>query len=184
MSIKNIINIKKLVACSLGMFFGAPLPLIANQACQTDTLRTSTNSEHYKIHNDGTVTDTKTQLVWKTCLAGQKGKLCEKDSATSFSWREALQYVSAFNLKSAHSDWRLPNVRELSSIVELQCTFPAINLSIFPNTPPAHQWTSSPYKFYPHYSWYVDFNDGVYTYGDRTDKNKHVRLVRNVTIKK
>lgn len=81
--------------------------------------------------------------------------------------------------KQKNTVWRLPNIRELSSIIELRCTQPAIHLSIFKNTPPTQHWSSSPYQFYPHYSWFVNFEDGVYSYGDRTEK-KHIRLVRDL----
>lgn len=78
-----------------------------------------------------------------------------------------------------YNDWRLPNIRELSTLVEPQCAGPAVNSEIFPNTPATHVWSSSPYNFYTHYSWYVDFANGAPTYDLRTAL-KNIRLVRSV----
>lgn len=153
-----------------------------SQICQPMSLSASTPADRYMINEDATITDTQTQLIWQKCLVGVKGKNCDIGVAKNFSWGDALAFVSEQNSKKKKindSSWRLPNIRELASLIELQCRYPAINLSVFPNSPPAHQWSSSPYEFYPHYSWYVDFNEGIYTYSDRTDTNKHLRLVKN-----
>ncbi len=163
---------------------GYILPIIvsADQACQSENIKVTTPKERFAVNKDHTVTDRKTGLMWQRCLIGQSGEQCESGSPSPFTWGDALLQVPEFNNKiqlSGFSDWRLPNIRELATLAELQCARPAINLKVFPNNPSAHLWSSSPYKFYPHYSWYLDFEYGVYTYGDRTDTNKHIRLVRN-----
>ncbi len=45
---------------------------------------------------------------------------------------------------TGRNDWRLPNVKELLSIVERRCAMPAINSEIFPETTTWNYWTSSP----------------------------------------
>lgn len=150
------------------------LPLHANQICQTDNIELTNPTSNYIQHTNGTVTDSQTDLMWHVCSI-------ECDTPSVYTWEEALNYVEQFNTQvkfAGYTDWRLPNIRELATLAELQCFHPAINVSVFPDTLPFHYWSSSPYKFYPHYSWYMNFEDGVYTYGDRTDK-KHIRLVRN-----
>ena len=153
----------------------------ATQVCDTERLLASTPIDRFVLHGDRTLTDTLTGLMWQQCLVGQGGADCGLDSAHSFSWAEALIYsgeTEDLGGYAGHMGWRVPNIRELESIVELQCGRPAINLSLFPNNGVGHLWSSSPYRFYPHYSWYLDFEDGVYIYGDRTEK-KHIRLVRD-----
>ena len=57
-------------------------------------------------NGDGTVTDTATGLMW------QQG-----DSATTQNWEQALAYAEGLEL-AGYRDWRLPNAKELQSIVD------------------------------------------------------------------
>lgn len=125
----------------------------------------------FSIKANKEVHDSSTGLIWQLCLVGQSGKDCQAGEAQVFNWLEALQ-------SSDEQQWRLPNIRELASIVELKCSDPAVNLELFPNQLTGGLWSSSPYQFYDHYAWYLDTFDGVYIYGDRQDK-KYVRLVKN-----
>ncbi len=60
----------------------------------------------YVDNGDGTVTDRATGLMWQ-----------KADSGTTMNWEEALSYAE--NLKYAgYDDWRLPNAKELHSIVD------------------------------------------------------------------
>ncbi|MCC7492310.1 MAG: DUF1566 domain-containing protein [Fimbriimonadaceae bacterium] len=58
---------------------------------------------------NGTVVDAATGLVWS-----------QADSGRGMSWPEALAYATAQNAAGylGHRDWRLPNVKELQSIVD------------------------------------------------------------------
>ncbi|WP_084813703.1 Lcl C-terminal domain-containing protein [Desulfogranum japonicum] len=60
----------------------------------------------FKDNSDGTITDRATGLMWM-----------QKDSERAMNWEEALQYASSFAFAS-YSDWRLPNAKELQSIVD------------------------------------------------------------------
>lgn len=154
-----------------------------DQNCQTDKIPKSIDTGRYTVDSDGNVQDSKTKLIWQRCAEGLSGNACDSGEAELFTWGEALEYASkhASNKGQAESvgAWRIPNIRELASIVELQCSSPAVSVLHFPNTPLSHSWSSSPYEFYPHYSWYVDFDEGGYNYADRTDK-KYLRLVRDM----
>lgn len=57
-------------------------------------------------NGDGTVTDRSTGLMWQ-----------QADSGKGMNWEEALAYAAASGL-AGHSDWRLPNAKELQSIVD------------------------------------------------------------------
>lgn len=161
------------------------LPISAystQQLCQETDIVATTPSTRFEQHDNGTVTDTVTGLMWQRCLIGQSANGCTLGTADTFTWAEALIYPSQKTQQSTlagYQDWRLPNIRELASIIELQCSHPAINLTIFPNNGAGHLWSSSPYRFYTHYSWFLDFNDGLFIYGDRQDK-KSIRLIRDI----
>ncbi|PKN55000.1 MAG: hypothetical protein CVU56_23545 [Deltaproteobacteria bacterium HGW-Deltaproteobacteria-14] len=62
-------------------------------------------------NGDGTVTDAATGLVWQRANGQQSA------GDLQFSWKEALAYCEALAL-AGHDDWRLPDVRELQSIVD------------------------------------------------------------------
>jgi hypothetical protein len=60
-------------------------------------------------NRDGTVTDVATGLMWS-----------KSDSGRGMNWQDALAWVQKENAVRAlgHNDWRLPNVKELQSIVD------------------------------------------------------------------
>ena len=66
-----------------------------------------TNS--FVSNGDGTVTDLATTLMWS-----------QADSGTGLNWSNALAWVQARNAVNhlGHNDWRLPNIKELQSIVD------------------------------------------------------------------
>jgi hypothetical protein len=87
-----------------------------------------------------------------------------------------VQAVNAAGLCGA-SDWRLPTVQELLSIVHNGPNSPAIDRDYFPNSPSAWFWSSSPNASDANGAWYVSFS---YGYVDENSKslNFWVRLVR------
>lgn len=62
-----------------------------------------------KDNGDQTITDSATGLVW-----------AKADSGKGMNWQEALAWANAQNASSylGYSDWRLPNAKELQSIVD------------------------------------------------------------------
>ncbi len=124
-----------------------PISGLAVQTCYSEIIQTTPDS-HFTVHNDGTVTDLQTGLMWKQCNEGQSGSNCSGTSL-KFTWQEALQQAETLNAGAGfagYTDWRLPNIKELASIVELSCQSPSINETVFPNTPTDvvnYFWSSS-----------------------------------------
>ncbi|PKF62630.1 adhesin [Psychromonas sp. psych-6C06] len=135
------------------------------------------SQEHFSVADTGTVLDTKTGLVWMRCSLGQTWQdgSCQ-GTLSSYNWQQALEEGEK-HVFAAQSDWRLPNVDELKSIVEQQCANPAINSSIFPVTAPFKYWSSSPSSYDKYNAWYVNFSDGSHKYNYKSF-SKYVRLVR------
>ena len=133
----------------------------------------------YQVHGDGTVTDTVTDLMWTQCGLGQDHNNNCSGNLIEHNWQQALEAPAAYSL-SDYSDWRLPNVKELASLLSYYHKSPSINATIFPNTADASQsgyWSSTPYADYSYGAWTVDFGGGRSKYRTR-DSGYSVLLVR------
>jgi len=119
----------------------------------------------YVDNSNGTVTDTSTGLMW------------QKASSSNKTWEEALVYCEGLNL-GGHTDWRLPTIKELRSLVDYSRYNPAINTTYFPNTSAASWYLSSTtYAYNTADAWVVDFYDGD-VYDDHKGDDNYVRAVR------
>ena len=110
------------------------------------------------------------------CALGQTwtGSTCSGTAGT-YSYNQAVALTNTF---AGHSDWRLPNIAELQTIVERENVSPAINGTLFPNTLNNGFWSSSPYVGNSNYAWYVNFSNGLVYDGYFRDFSLPVRLVR------
>lgn len=160
------------------LFLMVPIVIDANTCINNMTLATA----HLIDNADGTVTDLKTGLMWKKCSEGQIEDDCSGGNAQVYNWMEALEKVQLVNVGGGfvgYMDWRLPNIKELTSIVEEACYNPSINIEVFPNTPSsAWFWSSSPYINDDSRAWFVDFGYGGYDSFDSKNNNHLIRLVR------
>jgi len=146
------------------------------QTCK-DSIPATTPDSRFSLHNDGTVTDNKTGLIWKRCLEGQSGNDCSTGSAQSYDWSGALRQAQNQTFVG-YSDWRVPNIKELASIVEQKCVEPAINLTIFPNDASSSVWSASPFPGDSYVAWHISFAYG-YDASNNKDDSVFVRLVRS-----
>lgn len=131
----------------------------------------------YIDHGDGTISDIQTGLMWQKCSLGLTGSDCTIDSAQTYSWQAALAIANA-NTGSSYDDWRLPNAKELESLVESACNNTAINEAVFPNTLNGSYWSSSPHASTFGTAWSVTFSHGGVTHASK-DSFLYVRLVRD-----
>jgi Protein of unknown function (DUF1566) len=136
----------------------------------------------FAVSADGQeVTDAKTGLIWRRCAEGSTASVgtCT-GTATFFTHEEALALASAQGTVTGVA-WRLPNVKELSSITDKNRINPAFDTVAFPDPParPARLfWSSTPYAGNPSMAWLVGFGDGSVAAGLRFDPFYYVRLVR------
>jgi hypothetical protein len=118
----------------------------------------------YKDNSNGTVTDLATGLTWQ-----------KQDDNTQRAWTVAVSYCQGLSL-GGKSDWRLPDVNELQSIVDYRLTDPAIDGIAFPGTDPSSSWSATPLNSGG--AWVVGFYDGrVFT--DVKYHPFYVRCVRS-----
>ena len=119
------------------------------------------------------MTDKLTGLMWP-----KNGNL----AGGTQTWQGALNYVrnNTTNL-CGHSDWRLPNINELESLVNLEEPDPAAWLNLsgqgFNNVQSDVYWSSSTYAFNTDGAWFVDMWYGGVGY-DYKDSVYYVWPVR------
>lgn len=76
-------------------------------------------ANQFSDSGNGTVTDDLTGLMWQ-----------QADDGTARPWQESLAYCEGLTL-AGHNDWRLPNVKELQSIVDYSRHDPALDPRFF-----------------------------------------------------
>lgn len=111
----------------------------------------STPTSQFTAHGDGTVTHNTSRLMWKVCSEGQTWS-SPGGVATCSGNAAGYDYEGAFALAdgqtfAGYSDWRMPSVQELASLVETCRGSPisnTINNVVFPATPSDIFWTGSP----------------------------------------
>lgn len=107
----------------------------------------------YNIVGVSSVTfDNRTGLIWVT-------NPVDAVISSSYTWENAI--IACENLSYAgYNDWRLPNARELMSIVDCGKDGPAINTEYFLNTQNSAYWTSTTNAASAGAGWVVYFNHG------------------------
>jgi len=111
-------------------------------------------------NGDGTITDNLTGLMWTknaNLLGGYK------------TWQEALDYCNDLTL-GGYSDWRLPNVNELESLINANEADPAawLNTQDFTNVQASDYWSSTNEALSTGYAWRVVMFSGRMAAGDKS----------------
>jgi hypothetical protein len=100
----------------------------------------------------------------------------QKETDGIMNWEDAINHCETNNL-AGYDDWRLPNRRELSSIVKFKSYEPAIDTNHFPNTESSYYWSSTACAYDSDSAWYINFQSGFIHYEYKTS-GCYVRAVR------
>ena len=111
------------------------------------------------------VVDSKTNLQWQND---------NQVNSIQKSWKEAINFCENLEL-DGYKDWRLPNIVELSSIIDVTKPQPVI-AEIFKNRA-GDFWSSTTKAQDSTVAWIVIFNYGIEYFKDKKDKY-FVRCVR------
>ncbi len=116
-------------------------------------------------HGDGSITDTLTGLTWSADanLMATRDPAFDPDGDGKVSFQEALNYIAKINRESylGHSDWRLPNRKELMSLIDFSRFDPVLPLyHPFSSVVSGPYWSSTTFAERPARAWTVDLYDG------------------------
>ena len=123
------------------------------------------NPSVYDASIDALVTDQMTGLMWHRAASG-----------STYTQALAADYCKSSRV-GAYSDWRLPTVIELVSLVDFTAVSPSIDTLAFPGTTSGLFWTSTLLASRKTNAWYVGFGQGNTNFLDVTVGNL-VRCVR------
>jgi hypothetical protein len=132
----------------------------------------------YQDNGDGTITDLNTKLQWEKL--SDDGSVHDKDN--TYVWDAAfaskVAQLNATNF-AGYNDWRVPNAKELQSIVNYQNVGPAVSPAFNTGCAPGcsvttcsctvsdNPWSSTTYAVNPSFAWFVSLLDGhVHAYAE------------------
>ena len=130
---------------------------------------------------DGTLTDLVTGLMWKRCPEGLTGDGCAEGAVSNKVWGVAMK-TARDSTFAGYDDWRLPNLKEIQTLVDVSKNNPAQDTTVFPNpTNVLNYWTSSLTKKPDPLtqSWKINFQRGIPATGVRTGSTNAQWLVRD-----
>jgi len=128
------------------------------------------HGSRYVIDN-GTVYDQSSGLGWAKMDAR---------SSDPLNWTGALDFIRRMNAASVHghTDWRLPNVRELESLIDVRRHTPALSGGHPCGRIPQGCWSSTTSVYEPRYAWVVYMQDGAVGVGYKKSADFHAWAVR------
>ena len=119
--------------------------------CDKDWNKSVDFKNDFKDNGNGTVTDRKTGLMWQQ--SGSDGDMKYKDTD---------DYVGRLNRKNlgGYSDWRLPTLEELASLLESQKMNDDLYIDPVFDKKQQFCWSSDTAKGLSGLAWGIDFSDG------------------------
>lgn len=106
-----------------------------------------------QVGGETIVRDLSTGIVWqKTMVSGKV-------------WQDALTYCETL-VSAGYSDWRLPNINELRSLINIEAMSPASDL---PNAGFDIFWSSTTSDDNPRDAFHISFHDGTLTRQDKSN---------------
>lgn len=135
-----------------------------------------TDAGRYSVEGP-VVLDNRTALMWSRCSLGQTyaENQCT-GTASAHNLAQARQLAGSADL-GGYSDWRVPTIDELESLVDSECSYPVVSLEVFPNTPVSFYASATPFRFGTYRFMYLYSGTGEVRHDDQNNYSR-VRLVR------
>lgn len=165
------------VLTTLTLSLGLSLPALAT--CIDAPL---SEQQRFVVDAAGLVKDQLTGLQWQRCPVGYEWQQSSSSAGScevlagqvqSFTWSQALVRAA----QPENNGWRVPNIKELESIVDRLCYEPALRPDVFGSLELGATWSSSPINAYAGAAWTVNFSNGTVIPSDSTE-SLGLRLVK------
>ncbi len=127
-------------------------------------------------NGDGTITDRASGLMWVADPGALAPPFGSGGNPVQRNWSTMIDACLALT-HAGHSDWRLPNIKELISIGDFEAAFPQINETYFPNTQQDYYWSSTALSSFNQVKFCWNFTEGGSTTLHETDLH-YARPVR------
>lgn len=126
--------------------------------------------ERFEVFDRG-ILDRATGLYWMP-----RGDLTQR----FVTWSDALSLIDRINRKNhlGYANWRLPNIRELSSLVDDTRHTPAMALPVDLKSIHSFYWSATTSVYNPSYAWTLYTRDGYIGVGYKADPEFSVWPVR------
>ncbi|MCD4718777.1 MAG: DUF1566 domain-containing protein [Desulfobacula sp.] len=120
--------------------------------------------------------DNVTGLIWE--IKTNDSSIHDRDD--TYTWYNTVNFIAAVNNGNfgGFSGWRMPTVKELSTIVNSEIYNPAINKVFFPYTVSSDYWSSTTYANNSGHAWLVYFGRGGVGSHYPKSSSYYVRAVR------
>ncbi len=122
------------------------------------------------------VTDNLTGLMWQK--SANNG---EKDWSSAILYCNTLELFVGNNIGYVADDWRLPNIKELQSLLDFGYVAPSLSDAEgtwkwsegdpFTDVRSSFYWSSTTHAYYTTTAWYVRFWDGFVNRNEKTNDN-------------
>ena len=145
------------------------------------------------------IQDNVTGLIWemKTAKNGAANYADPHDADNTYTWcdtepttnggnqgacgtNDTMDFLAALNAGAgfgSHTDWRLPTIKELVTLVDWGRVNPSIDPLFATTTQPLYYWSSTTFATYTAGAWLVNFGYGN-DYADLKSSGYYVRAVR------
>lgn len=100
----------------------------------------------FEYNLDGTITSKDTFFVWY------------QDENEPMVWEDAISFCENLDFAQS-SEWKLPNIKELQTLIDYKKFNPAVDDEFFPGVMPSEYWSSTPTSEFS--ALFVNFFDGV-----------------------
>jgi hypothetical protein len=127
-----------------------------------------------KMLRDSSIVDEEVVFDSTSLLMWQDDNDVQVDLLT---WSEAISYCES-STKASYSNWRLPNINELNTIIDDSKANPSMS-EVFGKPLSARYWSSTTAEQNKAYAWHFDFSDSSEDYTSKTS-TLNIRCVREI----